>query len=419
MHHRGAVRSSRRHGSTVVGGHRAYSTRCNAKKPGKAVAASAPAAFRGGAQPQQQQQQQQQQRRRPVGLPPAAAPMGGPSRPRDVLGHAPGPVLPDFESTLKVGETPVLDLSHLSRNPAVKILAKCEFANPTGSIKDRMVQFVLEQAEAEGKLPAGGTIVAATSGNTGASVAMLAAMNGYDYKVITNAKCSAEKVNIMSAFGGEVVVGPSGVPADHPDHYQNMAISMCDADPSFYDLDQYSNPLNPESYYHTLGPEIWANTDGHVTHFVAGGSTGGTMSGTGRYLKDQNPEVECVMADPEGSVFYDYFKNKVPEEELIAGSYLVEGVGKDSIPGAMDFGVVDGILQVADADAFETCLTVAKTTGVLIGGSSGLNVHGAAVLSGKIEEGVIVTVLPDSGFKYLSKIYNSEWRNKKLNVTAR
>merc|ERR1719316_2489859 len=350
MHHRGAVRSSRRHGSTVVGGHRAYSTRCNAKKPGKAVAASAPAAFRGGAQPQQQQQ-----RRRPVGLPPAAAPMGGPSRPRDVLGHAPGPVLPDFESTLKVGETPVLDLSHLSRNPAVKILAKCEFANPTGSIKDRMVQFVLEQAEAEGKLPAGGTIVAATSGNTGASVAMLAAMNGYDYKVITNAKCSAEKVNIMSAFGGEVVVGPSGVPADHPDHYQNMAISMRDADPSFYDLDQYSNPLNPESYYHTLGPEIWANTDGHVTHFVAGGSTGGTMSGTGRYLKDQNPEVECVMADPEGSVFYDYFKNKVPEEELIAGSYLVEGV--------------------------------------------------------------IVTVLPDSGFKYLSKIYNSEWRNKKLNVT--
>ena len=315
---------------------------------------------------------------------------------------------------LGIGATPVLDLSYLSKSGRVQILAKCEFLNPTGSIKDRMVEYVLRKAVASGELRAGGTIVSATSGNTGASVAMLAARLGHPYKVITNTKCSSEKVNIMRAFGGEVVVGPSGIAADHPDHYQNLAIAMCKENPSFYDLDQYGNQLNPETYYHTLGPEIWKDTQGKVTHFVAGGSTGGTMSGTARYLKEQNSAVQAVMPDPVGSVFFDFFKRGVPEAELQAGSYQVEGVGKDSIPTTMHFGVVDDMMQVRDTAAVDVCLEVGKRSGVLIGGSSGLNVAGAVELSGKIEEGVIVTVLPDSGFKYLSKIYDPTWREAKI-----
>ena len=316
--------------------------------------------------------------------------------------------LPDHQPRYKVGDTPVLDISFLSQNPKVTILGKCEFANPTGSIKDRMVSYVLERAVAEGKLEPGGTIVAATSGNTGASVAMIAAMNGYDYKVITNAKCSEEKRNIMGAFGGEVIVGPSGVPADDPNHYQNMAISLSE-EHGWYDLDQYGNQLNPEAYYYTLGPEIWKDTEGQVTHFVAGGSTGGTISGTGRYLKEQNPDVHIHCPDPHGSVFYDYQVNAVPEDQLAPGSYQVEGVGKDSIPPTMHFDVVDSMSQHDDIDCFMTCREIAKTTGVLIGGSSGLNAYAAAQLSGQIEEGVIVTVFPDSGFKYLSKVYNDDW----------
>lgn len=317
-------------------------------------------------------------------------------------------------SALGIGATPILDLSYLSKTGRVQILAKCEFVNPTGSIKDRMVEYVLQKAVASGELKAGGTIVSATSGNTGASVAMLAARLGHPYKVITNTKCSTEKVNIMRAFGGEVVVGPSGIAADHPDHYQNLAIAMCKENPSFYDLDQYGNQLNPETYYHTLGPEIWKDTQGKVTHFVAGGSTGGTMSGTAKYLKERNSAVQAVMPDPVGSVFFDFFKRGVPEAELQAGSYQVEGVGKDSIPTTMHFGVVDDMVQVRDNAAVDVCLEVGKRSGVLIGGSSGLNVAGAVELSGKIEEGVIVTVLPDSGFKYLSKIYDPTWREAKI-----
>jgi len=329
-------------------------------------------------------------------------------------GRAGGPV-PGTAPALGIGGTPVLDLSYLSRAPGkVQILAKCEFANPTGSIKDRMVEYVLRKAVASGALKPGGTIVSATSGNTGASVAMLAARAGHPYRVVTNSKCSTEKVNIMRAFGGEVVVGPSGIPADHPEHYQNIAIRMCEEDPSCYDLDQYGNQLNPETYYATLGPEIWADTGGRVTHFVAGGSTGGTMSGTARYLKEQNPAVRAVMPDPVGSVFFPFWKQKVPEAELEAGSYQVEGVGKDSIPTTMHFDVVDDMLQVRDTTAVDVCLEVGRQSGVLIGGSSGLNVAGAVELSGQIGEGVIVTVLPDSGFKYLSKIYDPAWREAKI-----
>ena len=255
---------------------------------------------------------------------------------------AAGAGAPAFARAGKIGDTQMLDISFLSRNPKVTILGKCEFMNPTGSIKDRMVEYVVGKAKAKGEIRDGDTIVAATSGNTGASVGMVAAMLGHPYIVITNAKCSQEKRDIMGAYGGEVRVGPSGVPASSPEHYQNLAIALCAENEGYYDLDQYGNQLNPETYYHTLGPEIWRDTAGRVTHFVAGGSTGGTVSGTGRYLKEQNPAVHVHMPDPYGSVVYDFHVNQVPEDQLQTGSYQCEGVGKDSITPVSTCSVAPG-----------------------------------------------------------------------------
>lgn len=313
-----------------------------------------------------------------------------------------------------IGDTPMVDLSFLSANPCVKIFGKAEFFNPSGSIKDRIANHIISCAEAEGKLRPGGTVVAATSGNTGSAIAMVCAMRGYKYIVITNEKTSKEKRDSMAAYGGQVLVGPSGKPADHPLHYQNMAVTLCKENPDYFDVDQYDNPRNPEAYYLTLGPEIWEQTKGAVTHFVAGGSTGGTISGTGKYLKEMKPEVKVCMPDPKGSVFWDFYKEGVPEEELQPGSYQVEGVGKDSIPGAMNFGVVDEMLQLNCKQSFEMCRRVAAEDGMLIGGSSGLNLSAAVELSKTAAEGsVIVAVMPDSGIKYLSKIFNDEWMVEK------
>jgi len=313
-----------------------------------------------------------------------------------------------------IGDTPLVDLSFLSAKPGVKIFGKAEFFNPSGSIKDRIANHIISCAEAEGKLRPGGTVVAATSGNTGSAIAMVCAMRGYKYIVITNEKTSKEKRDSMASYGGQVLVGPGGMPADHPLHYQNMAVTLCKENPDYFDVDQYDNPRNPEAYYLTLGPEIWEQTQGAVTHFVAGGSTGGTISGTGKYLKEMNPAVRVCMPDPKGSVFWDYWKEGVPEAELKPSSYQVEGVGKDSIPTAMNFGVVDEMLQLDCKQSFAMCRRVAAEDGMLLGGSSGLNLSAAAELSQTAPDGsVIVAVLPDSGVKYLSKIFNDEWMMEK------
>lgn len=309
-----------------------------------------------------------------------------------------------------IGNTAMVDLSSLSANPQVKILGKCEFANPSGSIKDRIADHILNVAEQSGKLKPGGTVVAATSGNTGASVAMIAAMKGYHYIVITNEKTSKEKCDAMRAYGGEVIVAPSGVPADHPDHYQNMAVTLCKENADYFDVDQYDNPNNPEAYYRTLGPEIWMQTKAKVTHFVAGGSTGGTISGTGRFLKDMNPKIHVMLPDPVGSVFWDFWAKQMAEKELKAKSYQCEGVGKDSIPGAIDFNVVDDMMQVTDKQSFTMCRRLAQKEGMLVGGSAGLNLHAAVELSKTAKPGsVIVAILADNGVKYLTKIYNEDW----------
>ena len=315
-----------------------------------------------------------------------------------------------------IGGTPLLDLSQYSLNPKVKIMAKCEYLNPSGSIKDRIAQHIIAQAESSGQLKPGMTVVAATSGNTGAAIAMASALRGYNYIVITNKKTSKEKIGAMKAYGGEVQVSPSGVAPDHPDHYQNIENRLVAENPgTYYGVDQYNNPYNTEAYEVTLGPEIWHQTSGEVTHFIAGGSTGGTVSGTGRYLKSQNDKVRVVMADPHGSVFWDHIVNEVPADDVkVSKSWEMEGVGKDSIPGAFDINVIDGIVRGNDEDAFAMCREVAANDGLLLGGSAGLNLHAARVLSGEVEDGaVIVTVFPDNGVKYLSKIFNDSWLESK------
>ena len=248
--------------------------------------------------PQQQQKQEKKASSKP------SSPLGGPYR-------------------SLIGNTPLVDLSFLSEKPGVRIYGKAEFLNPSGSIKDRIANHIINKAEKEGKLRPGGTVVAATSGNTGSAVAMVCAMRGYKYIVITNAKTSKEKRDSMAAYGGQVLVGPCGVSADDPMHYQNMARTLCAENPDYFDVDQYDNPNNPEAYYLSLGPEIWEQTEGAVSHFVAGGSTGGTISGTGRYLKEQNREVQVCMPDPKGSVFWDYWQEGIPESELEPKSYQV------------------------------------------------------------------------------------------------
>jgi glutamate decarboxylase len=317
-----------------------------------------------------------------------------------------------------IGNTPLLNLSRMSKTKGVTILAKAEYLNPSGSIKDRIAQHIIDCAERDGKLKPGDTLVASTSGNTGAAVAMVAAIRGYGYIAITNAKCSQEKRDSMAAYGGKLIVAKDGLAADHPEHYVNLEATLCERNANYFPVNQYENPDNPDAYYRTLGPEIWNQTKGRVTHFIAGGSTGGTVSGTGKYLKEASKDqVKVLMPDPVGSVMYGaYHGDGKPVERgvLAAGKYNVEGVGKDSVPGTMNFGVVDAMLSVTDKQCFDMCLRLSREEGLLTGGSSGLNMHAAVELSGRCNPGAtIVVVLPDSGIKYLSKIYSPEWRKSK------
>lgn len=317
-----------------------------------------------------------------------------------------------------IGNTPMLDLSKLSKTPGVKIMAKAEYMNPSGSIKDRIAQHIIDCAERDGRLKPGDTLVASTSGNTGAAVAMVAAIRGYGYIAITNAKCSREKRDSMAAYGGQLIVAKDGLAADHPEHYVNLEATLCERHGDYFPVNQYENPDNPDAYYRTLGPEIWRQTKGKVTHFIAGGSTGGTVSGTGRFLKEASKgRCKILMPDPVGSVMLGAYHGDgkaVTSGALAAKSYAVEGVGKDSVPGTMNFGVVDAMLSVTDKQCFDMCLRMSREEGLLTGGSSGLNMHAAVELSGRCKPGaVIVVVLPDSGIKYLSKIYSPDWRRSK------
>ncbi|HHH54892.1 MAG TPA: cysteine synthase family protein [Bacteroidetes bacterium] len=308
-----------------------------------------------------------------------------------------------------VGNTPLVKLQKINPFPHIDIYVKLEFFNPSGSVKDRIVKHIIEEAERSGQLKPGGTIVENTSGNTGAAVAMIAALKGYKAILTMPDKVSIEKQNALKAFGAEIVVTPTSAPPDSPDHYVNTAKRLAKEIPNSFRIDQYDSPKNPEAHYLTTGPEIWKQTNGKVTHFVASGSTGGTVSGTGKYLKEKNPDIKVIMPDPIGSIYFEYFKTgKINTEGSC--TYQVEGIGEDHIAKAMDFSVVDEMFQFDDKTAFDMARKLAKEEGIFGGGTGGVNVWGALEIAKSIKKpATIVTVIPDNGAKYLSKFYNDEW----------
>ncbi|MEC7838774.1 MAG: cysteine synthase family protein [Chlamydiota bacterium] len=308
-----------------------------------------------------------------------------------------------------IGKTPLVKLQKINPNPLVEILVKVEFLNPGGSIKDRIVNFIINDAENQGLLKPGGTIIENTSGNTGAAAAMIAAIKGYKCILTMPEKVSTEKKNALKAFGAEIIVCPTEAPPESPDHYVNVAKRLADETPNSFRINQYDNLKNPEAHYLSTGPEIWEQSGGKVDYFIASSSTGGTVSGVSRYLKERNPNMKTIVPDPIGSIFFDYFKTG----EIPTGgncSYQLEGIGEDHLTGAMDFSLVDEVVKVEDRDAFNTSRLLAEEEGLLVGGSCGANVWAAIELAKTLTEpATIVTVLPDGGVKYLSKIYNDNW----------
>ncbi|KAH8097632.1 hypothetical protein JL720_529 [Aureococcus anophagefferens] len=306
-----------------------------------------------------------------------------------------------------IGNTPLVDITSVCKpkHPDTVVLGKVEFFNPGYSMKDRIMANIFNKAEEEGKLRPGMTVVAASSGNTGCSVAMMCAIRGYKAVVITNDKCSEEKKAAIRAYGADLLISPPGA------CYMQMETDLADENPDWFSVDQYNNLDNPNGHYRSTGPEIYEQTDGEVTHFVAAGSTGGTISGIGTYLKEKKgDDVTIVLADPTGSVFKNYFKTGT----LCAPKpFLVEGVGKNNIPGAMDFAVVDALVEVGDKDALKMCAKIARSTGLCVGGSSGLNVEACARLAEQSDEPLtIVTMLCDSGVKYLEDLQR-DWRGER------
>jgi len=308
-----------------------------------------------------------------------------------------------------VGNTSLVELSKINQNPNVRLWAKLEMLNPSGSVKDRIVKYIIEDAEKRGLLREGGTIVENTSGNTGAAVAMFSAIKGYKAILTMPDKVSIEKQNALKAFGATVVVTPTDALPDSPEHYVNTARRIAAETKNSFMLDQYDNPLNAEAHYKSTGPEIWEQTGGNVDIFVASGSTGGTITGVSRFLKEKNPRLISVLPDPIGSIYYQYFKTK----EIVKGakcSYLVEGIGEDHLAKVMDFSMVDEMLQFGDKEAFAMSRRLAKEEGLLVGGSSGANVWASLQIAKNITKPTnIVTMLPDGGIKYLSKIFNDSW----------
>ena len=304
-----------------------------------------------------------------------------------------------------IGNTPLVSLENLFSKYRAKVFAKLEFFNPTSSIKDRIVHHIVADAEATGRLKPGGTIVENTSGNTGAAIAMIAALKGYRAVLTMPDKVSAEKQAALTALGAEIVVCPTDAAPGSADHYVQRARDIAAETPNSFMINQYDNLMNADAHYQSTGPEIWRQSGGAVDYFVASGSTGGTISGVGRYLKEQKSEVKVLMPDPIGSIYYTYFKTgRIDESEI--GSYQVEGIGEDHIAKCMDFSVVDEMLQFTDDDAFAMTRRLAASEGILAGGSSGANLCGCMKLAERLDAPVnIVTVLPDSGLKYLSKIF--------------
>ena len=314
-----------------------------------------------------------------------------------------------YDSVLDlIGWTPMLRLSSVVDGARTPVYVKLEFMGPGGSIKDRIGLAMIEAAEREGTLKAGGTVVEATGGNTGLALAMAASLKGYRCICTMPDKMSSEKVKLLRAFGAEVVITPTAVPPDHPDHYLQKARAITAATPGAVMADQFYNEANPQIHYETTGPEIWEQSAGRVTHFVASAGTGGTITGVGRYLKEKNPAVRVIGIDPEGSITAPFFNTG----EVGEGTpYKVEGIGNDKIPGTLDLDVVDDYRVLPDQAAFAMARRMTREEGLFAGGSAGLMVHGAIELAKQIDDpdAFVVSLVCDWGERYLSKVYDDEW----------
>jgi cystathionine beta-synthase len=303
-----------------------------------------------------------------------------------------------------VGETPLVRLSRIGAGLAPTIVAKVEYFNPGGSIKDRVAMRMVEAAEQDGRLKPGGTIIEPTSGNTGTGLAIAARIKGYRVIAVMPDKMSKEKIDLLRAYGAEVVVTPTDVDPDSPQAYYRVADRLTKEIPGAFQPNQYANPANPETHYLTTGPELWRQSGGRITHLVVGVGTGGTITGTGKYLKERNPAIEVIGADPVGSI---YSNDEVHP-------YLVEGVGEDFWPATYDPSIVDRYVTVTDKDSFLTTRRLAETEGLLVGGSCGLAMHAALEVArgSQDPDAMVAVILPDGGRGYLSKIFNDAWMDQ-------
>jgi len=325
-----------------------------------------------------------------------------------------------YENVLEtIGWTPLIRLSRVGKGLRTPLYGKADFFNPGGSVKDRIGLPLIEAHEKSGALKPGGVIVEATSGNTGVGIAIAAALKGYKCIFTMPDKMSQEKVRLLKAFGAEVIITPTAVPHDHPQNYVMMAKRIVSETPGAVLAGQFENPANPAAHVATTGPELWEQTDGRITHFVAGAGTGGTITGVARYLKSMNPNIKIIAADPQGSALAEIWRTH-GDGHPVGAPYKVEGVGQDCVPATLDMSVIDEFITVSDKDAFAMARKLTREEGIFVGGSAGMIAHAAISVARRVDDpqACVVTFLCDTGERYLSKVFNDEWMRENQMLDA-